>query len=85
MKPEIKILIVSSPETAIYTNHVEKALVARQLTVENISVSDLKYKYNREANPPSFFIVKSEKAAYMLAGKQETNKIIKWIEDSKLI
>jgi thioredoxin-related protein len=85
MTNNIKILIVANSYTAIYTDHIEKKLKALGYVVEKIDDKDLSQKYNNTAKAPSFFIVKNEKAAYMLPGKRDFNTIVKWIEDSNLI
>lgn len=85
MTQKIKILIIVDENTTIYTDHVEKVIRAKGYEVAKISAEELSTNYSRTALAPSFFIVKNNKAAYMLPGKREINKIIKWIEDSNLI
>ena len=67
MTQEIKILIVVDNYTTIYTDHVEKTIKARGYEVAKISAEELSTNYNKVASAPSFFIVKNNKAAYMLS------------------
>jgi hypothetical protein len=85
MTDNIKILVVANSYTAIYTDHIEKQLKSSGYLVEKIDDKDLPLKYNNNAKAPSFFIIKNNKAAYMLPGKRDLNTIVKWIKDSNLI
>lgn len=82
---QIKILVIADNNTTIYTDSIEKRIAEKGYQVHKVTPDNLLAEYGKSATAPSFFIVKNNKAAYMLPGKRDANSVLKWIEDSNLI
>lgn len=82
---QVKILIIADNNTTVYTDSIERKIADKGYQVDKITPDTLLAEYGKSATAPSFFIVKNNKAAYMLPGKRDANSILKWIEDSNLI
>lgn len=82
---KVKILVIADNNTTTYTDSIERKIAEKGYQVAKITPNNLLAEYGKSAAAPSFFIVKNDKAAYMLPGKRDANSILKWIEDSNLI